>query len=74
MYSPREDTRAFRPRSWAEYYETRSPSLDSPLPLLLSWPLTVLHALCLEGLVAAQRPISIHCLGPEKEVAAEGTA
>ena len=57
------------PRSWADYYSLRRLPPTSPLALLLSWPMTVLHALSLVGLATeTSRPLTVHYLGPEKEV------
>ncbi|XP_064995269.1 uncharacterized protein LOC135631483 isoform X1 [Musa acuminata AAA Group] len=57
---------------WEDYYQWRCLPLDSPVALLLHWPLTVYH--CFQ-LLAAQGSISevkdelnIHYLGPEKEL------
>lgn len=56
--------------SWAEYYATRRLPLDSPLALLLTWPLTVYYALARLGLanLPAEREVAVHYLGPEKEI------
>ena len=58
--------------TWAEYYERRREwiPLDSPLALLLTWPLTVYYALCRLGLadLPTAREVAVHYLGPEKEV------
>ena len=57
------------PSSWAEYHAMRGLDPSLPLPLLLSWPLTVLHALDMVGLAhETARPLVVHYLGPEKEV------
>ena len=56
--------------SWAEYYRTRARlPPESPLALLLSWPLTVYLGLSLAGLThVTEREVVVHYLGPEKEV------
>ena len=55
--------------SWASYYEWRGLPSDAPVALLLAWPLTVYHCLVRLGLASiTDRPITIHYLGPEKEV------
>ncbi|PON53761.1 hypothetical protein TorRG33x02_304470 [Trema orientale] len=57
--------------SWKEYYEWRSIPLDSPVALLLHWPLTIYHA-SKTGLGSRISEIGqklhIHYLGPEKEL------
>jgi hypothetical protein len=55
-------------RSWAAYYAWRGLTSDSHVALLLSWPLTVYLCLLQLGLTGLQRPVSVHYLGPEKEV------
>ncbi|XWS34411.1 hypothetical protein CRYUN_Cryun21dG0036200 [Craigia yunnanensis] len=57
--------------SWKDYYEWRCIPLDSPVALLLHWPLTVYHAIQIAGLGSLTSEISklcIHYLGPEKEL------
>jgi len=58
--------------SWSDYYEHRKPLLppDSPLAVLLTWPLTVYFALSRLGLTrhGVEREVVVHYLGPEKEV------
>ncbi|KAA3482914.1 zinc finger MYND domain-containing protein 15 [Gossypium australe] len=57
--------------SWKDYYEWRCIPLQSPVSLLLHWPLTVYHAIQLAGLGSLTSEISklrIHYLGPEKEL------
>ncbi|PON46555.1 Zinc finger, MYND-type [Parasponia andersonii] len=57
--------------SWREYYEWRSIPLDSPVALLLHWPLTIYHA-SKTGLgsriAEIGQKLHIHYLGPEKEL------
>ena len=59
-------------KNWAEYYELRRQWLpiDSPLSLLLTWPLTVYYALGRLGLteLVREREVTVHYLGPEKEI------
>nr|KJB31341.1 hypothetical protein B456_005G187100 [Gossypium raimondii] len=57
--------------SWKDYYEWRCIPLQSPVSLLLHWPLTVYHSIQLAGLGSLTSEISklcIHYLGPEKEL------
>ncbi|KAL9328117.1 hypothetical protein ACSQ67_003120 [Phaseolus vulgaris] len=58
--------------SWRDYYRWRSIPLDSPVALVLHWPLTIYHAAHLVGITAVKPEISeklyIHYLGPEKEL------
>jgi hypothetical protein len=56
------------PTDWASYYASRGLSPASPLAVLLSFPLTVYHALTKLGLRDSARPLSVHYLGPEKEL------
>ncbi|XP_020598158.1 zinc finger MYND domain-containing protein 15 isoform X2 [Phalaenopsis equestris] len=58
--------------SWEDYYQWRCLPFNSPVALLLHWPLTVFY--CVQ-LYASQRSVSsavgklyIHYLGPEKEL------
>lgn len=60
--------------TWADYYTWRNLPLDSPVAILLHWPLTLYHSL---KLVAARTPnysrmskgsLRIHYLGPEQEL------
>ena len=56
-------------RNWEMYYAWRGLPSDAPVALLLAWPLTVYHCLVRLGLSAiTDRPITVHYLGPEKEV------
>uniref|UniRef100_A0A803MB42 MYND-type domain-containing protein n=1 Tax=Chenopodium quinoa TaxID=63459 RepID=A0A803MB42_CHEQI len=52
---------------WKEYYDWRSISLDSPVALLLHWPLTIYYALQLNDSRIRRRDVSklinIHYLG-----------
>ncbi|KAK4263344.1 hypothetical protein QN277_028767 [Acacia crassicarpa] len=58
--------------SWEDYYKWRCIPLDSPVALLLHWPLTVYHAFQLVGIKILNPGMSdklcIHYLGPEKEL------
>ncbi|XP_028801900.1 zinc finger MYND domain-containing protein 15, partial [Neltuma alba] len=58
--------------SWEDYCKWRCIPLDSPVALLLHWPLTVYHALQLVGITIPNPEINdklyIHYLGPEKEL------
>ncbi|KAL9268044.1 Zinc finger MYND domain-containing protein [Drosera capensis] len=58
--------------SWKEYYEWRNIPLDSPVALLLHWPLTIYHAMqmasCERVSARATRYFKIHYLGPEREL------
>ncbi|XP_062111786.1 uncharacterized protein LOC133823180 isoform X5 [Humulus lupulus] len=57
--------------TWKEYYEWRYIPLDSPVALLLHWPLTIYHA-TQTGLGSriseTNQKLHIHYLGPEKEL------
>ncbi|KAK7309530.1 hypothetical protein RJT34_06332 [Clitoria ternatea] len=59
-------------RSWRDYYMWRCIPLDSPVALLLHWPLTIYHAAQLVGVTTLNPEVSdklhIHYLGPEKEL------
>ncbi|XP_010552626.1 PREDICTED: zinc finger MYND domain-containing protein 15 [Tarenaya hassleriana] len=58
--------------NWKEYYDWRRIPLDSPVALLLHWPLTVYHAMQAVGLrnLTSQNSneVCIHYLGPQKEL------
>ncbi|CAH8363894.1 unnamed protein product [Eruca vesicaria subsp. sativa] len=58
--------------SWTDYYEWRKIPLDSPVALLLHWPLTIYHAIQATGIGSLSPRISnelrIHYLGPQKEL------
>ncbi|KAI4314263.1 hypothetical protein L6164_027190 [Bauhinia variegata] len=57
---------------WEDYYNWRSIPLDSPVALLVHWPLTIYYAAQLFGLTTLNPEITdklcIHYLGPEKEL------
>lgn len=60
--------------SWKEYYDLRGIKLSSPCALLLSFPLTIYHAVVEYGEVPVtvakmlSRPMRIHVVGIEKEL------
>ena len=54
--------------TWADYYAWRGLPSDSTVALLLSWPLTVFFSLSRLGLAGLKRAVTVHYLGPEKEV------
>ncbi|CAA7014379.1 unnamed protein product [Microthlaspi erraticum] len=58
--------------SWMEYYEWRKIPLDSPVALLLHWPLTIYHAIQTIGMenltLQITNELRIHYLGPQKEL------
>lgn len=60
--------------SWEDYYRLRKLSLDSPVALLLTFPLTIYHAIVEHGEVPCTvanllaRPLRIHLIGVEKEL------
>ncbi|GAB2280372.1 hypothetical protein Dimus_015007 [Dionaea muscipula] len=58
--------------SWKEYYEWRGLPLESPIAILLHWPLTLYHAIQLVSWrrmsAGSSHHIIIHYLGPEKEL------
>ncbi|XP_030500046.2 uncharacterized protein LOC115715329 [Cannabis sativa] len=56
---------------WKEYYEWRCIPLDSPVALLLHWPLTIYHAIQTvmgNQISDTNQKLQIHYLGPEKEL------
>ncbi|XP_024383941.1 uncharacterized protein [Physcomitrium patens] len=59
-------------QSWEEYYNWRGISFESPAALILTWPLSLYHAVCLaQSQTICSRPretLLIHYLGPEKEL------
>ncbi|CAH2066503.1 unnamed protein product [Thlaspi arvense] len=58
--------------SWTDYYGWRKIPLDSPVALLLHWPLTIYHAIQTIGMGNLTPQISnelrIHYLGPQREL------
>ncbi|VVA94740.1 unnamed protein product [Arabis nemorensis] len=58
--------------SWTDYFEWRKIPLDSPVALLLHWPLTIYHAIQAIGMGNLTPQISdelrIHYLGPQREL------
>jgi hypothetical protein len=60
--------------SWEHYYRLRKIPVSSPVALLLSFPLTLYHAITLYGQVPVtvaamlKRPLRIHLVGVEKEL------
>lgn len=63
------------PKSWAEYYELRGFKNDSPLSMVLEWPLTLFHiltnpAFCSPVSSAESTPtqLLVDIIGVEKEV------
>ncbi|KAI3720277.1 hypothetical protein L6452_21190 [Arctium lappa] len=58
--------------SWNDYYEWRGIPLDSPVALLLHWPLTVYQAIQLASekqlIPKTTDELCIHYLGPEREL------
>ena len=61
-------------QSWEDYYRLRGISLDSPCALLLTFPLTIYHAIQGHGEVPLtvakmlNREVRIHVVGIEKEI------
>eukprot|EP00286_Rhodomonas_abbreviata_P018663 CAMPEP_0181298068 /NCGR_PEP_ID=MMETSP1101-20121128/5585_1 /TAXON_ID=46948 /ORGANISM="Rhodomonas abbreviata, Strain Caron Lab Isolate" /LENGTH=579 /DNA_ID=CAMNT_0023403065 /DNA_START=66 /DNA_END=1805 /DNA_ORIENTATION=+ len=56
---------------WLHYYASRNLPLSSPVALLLTYPLTVLHALHIlhaRGKLEFGGDVTVHYLGPEKEL------
>ncbi|XAR65006.1 hypothetical protein NMG60_11008939 [Bertholletia excelsa] len=57
---------------WEHYYEWRSIPLDSPVALLLHWPLTLYQAIQLAAagklIHEIRNELRIHYLGPDKEL------
>ncbi|KAH7690798.1 HIT/MYND zinc finger-like protein [Dioscorea alata] len=58
--------------SWKDYYQWRCLPLDSPVAILLHWPLTIYHCFRLtsaQTLTSGVRDkLHIHYLGPDKEL------
>ncbi|MFS8020628.1 hypothetical protein Hanom_Chr16g01417821 [Helianthus anomalus] len=58
--------------SWSDYYEWRGIPLDSPVALLLHWPLTIYQAIQLafakQSIIETTDELCIHYLGPEREL------
>ena len=60
--------------NWEDYYILRNISKDSPVALLLTFPLTLYHCVRKYGIVPVivakmeQRPLKIHVVGVEKEL------
>ncbi|GJU28911.1 hypothetical protein Tco_1172500 [Tanacetum coccineum] len=58
--------------SWNDYYEWRGIPLDSPVALLLHWPLTIYQAIQLASakqlIPETMDELCIHYLGPEREL------
>lgn len=61
-------------KSWLEYYTLRDLPLESPVSLLLTFPLTLHHAIVEYGTVPCtvakmlNRPLRVHIVGAEKEM------
>ncbi|KAJ0967119.1 hypothetical protein J5N97_024036 [Dioscorea zingiberensis] len=57
---------------WKDYYQWRSLPLDSPVAILLHWPLTIYHCFQLSSVQTLTKEVSdklhIHYLGPDKEL------
>lgn len=64
----------FHFKTWGDYCSFRGISVDSLAPLLLTFPLTLYHAIVNYGAAACtvarmmQRPLRIHVVGAEKEL------
>lgn len=60
--------------SWEDYYKLRGVPLDSPVALLLTFPLTIHYAFLKHGAVPItvanmlRRPVRVHVVGIEKEL------
>jgi len=56
--------------NWKEYYQVRGIHLDSPVALLLSFPLTVYHVIANLLKIPRNSPekVTIHYIGMEKEI------
>lgn len=60
--------------SWDDYYKVRHIPLSSPVALLLTFPLTIYHAIRMHGAVPVtvakmlHRPLRLHVVGIEKEL------
>lgn len=61
-------------QSWEEFYNWRGIPFDSPVALILHWPLSLYHAFCLAQLqtltlnTKPRQTVHIHYLGPEREL------
>ena len=70
----RNDVGLLRLSSWDEYYRLRHIPKDSPVALLLTFPLTLYYAIVEYGQVPCtvaqmlKRPLRIHIVGVEKEI------
>ena len=70
----RNDVGLLRLSSWDEYYRLRRIPKDSPVALLLTFPLTLYYAIAEYGQVPCtvarmlKRPLRIHLVGVEKEL------
>ena len=70
----RNDVGFLRLSSWEEYYQLRRIGKDSPVALLLTFPLTLYYGIVEKGQVPCtvaqmlKRPLRIHCVGIEKEL------
>lgn len=57
------------PASWAEYYEARGFEPDSPVALLMTFPLTLFHILSkvveADVLASGHKAVRVHYIGPE---------
>lgn len=71
---PRNACGLLRLVSWGDYYTLRDIPLSSPVALLLTFPLTIYHAIVKFGEVPLtvskmlKRPLRIHVVGVEKEM------
>jgi hypothetical protein len=60
--------------TWTDYYQLRQIPLSSPVALLLTFPLTIYHAIATLGEVPVtvarmlKRPLRVHLVGVEKEL------
>jgi len=60
--------------SWEDYYKLRGIPMESPIALLMTFPLTIYYAIQKYGAVPAtvakmlQRPMRVHVVGVEKEL------
>ncbi|KAK9090538.1 hypothetical protein Sjap_023715 [Stephania japonica] len=63
---------SIRLNNWSSYYEWRCIPLNSPVAVLLHWPLTIYHAIQLAAsmnlLPEFSNKLHVHYLGPDKEL------
>lgn len=67
---PPKDSPASALQSWEEFYNWRGLPFDSPVALILHWPLSLYHAICIsQSQIRNPKSLRVHYLGPERELA-----